>query len=195
MGRAQAPRGSQLLDHAHFHARRPTPRRRVTSSMKLRMKKMPRPLDLRRFSGARGSAISSGSKPSPWSSTRTISSPGSRRRREGELDGHQLVGVLAVAVLDRVDHRLAHGHADPVHAVFVEAGHLADVIADHLDEIQHVEVAVDLDPDRAAAGQHADVAPLAERRRARNRVESWRAEDARESATIVNRIRWKLRML
>ena len=51
-------------------------RRSVTSSMKLRMKKMPRPLDLRRFSGARGSATSSGSKPSPSSSTRTISSPG-----------------------------------------------------------------------------------------------------------------------
>ena len=34
-----------------------------TSSMKLRMRKMPRPLDLSRFSGARGSGRSSGSRP------------------------------------------------------------------------------------------------------------------------------------
>ena len=33
--------------------------------MKLRMKKMPRPLDLSRFSGASGSGSDSGSKPSP----------------------------------------------------------------------------------------------------------------------------------
>src|SRR5262249_17390538 len=38
---------------------------RLTSSMKLRMRKMPRPLDFSRFSGASGSAISSGSNPSP----------------------------------------------------------------------------------------------------------------------------------
>ena len=36
-----------------------------TSSIRLRMKKMPRPLDFSRFSGASGSAISTGSKPSP----------------------------------------------------------------------------------------------------------------------------------
>ncbi len=40
-------------------------RRCATSSMKLRMRKMPRPLDFRRFSGASGSATCSGSKPSP----------------------------------------------------------------------------------------------------------------------------------
>ena len=36
-----------------------------TSSMRLRMKKMPRPLDFSRFSGASGSAIATGSKPLP----------------------------------------------------------------------------------------------------------------------------------
>src|SRR5262249_24427006 len=36
-----------------------------TSSMKLRMRKIPRPLDFSRFSGASGFATSSGSKPSP----------------------------------------------------------------------------------------------------------------------------------
>ena len=87
------------------------------------------------------------------------------RRGEGELDGHQLFGMLAVAMLDGVDHRFPHGHADPVDAVFVHARHLSDVVADHLDEIQHVEIAVDLDPYRAAACQHADVAPLIEQQR------------------------------
>jgi len=68
-------------------------------------------------------------------------------------------------MLDRVDHRLTHGDADPVDAVFVEAGHLADVIAGDLHEIQHLEIAVDLNPDRAAAGHHAEMAPLATERR------------------------------
>jgi hypothetical protein len=42
--------------------------------MKLRMRKMPRPLDFSRFSGASGSASVSGSKPSPSSRTRIDSS-------------------------------------------------------------------------------------------------------------------------
>ena len=50
--------------------------RSCTSSMKLRMKKMPRPLDFRRFSGASGLATSSTSNPSPWSMTLTTSSVG-----------------------------------------------------------------------------------------------------------------------
>src|SRR5436190_9355959 len=46
----------------------------VTSSMKFRMRKMPRPLDFNRFSGASGLAMTSGSNPSPWSRTRMFSS-------------------------------------------------------------------------------------------------------------------------
>ena len=49
---------------------------RVTSSMKLRMKKMPRPLERSRFSGASGSATSTGSKPSPSSVMRITSAVG-----------------------------------------------------------------------------------------------------------------------
>ena len=107
------------------------------------------------FSGASGSATSSGSNPSPWSSTRTTSSRGSVDRGERELDGHQLAGILAVAVLDGVDDRLAHSDADPVDGVLVQAGQLADAVADDLHEVHHVEVAVDLHADGAAAGQHA----------------------------------------
>ena len=107
------------------------------------------------FSGASGSATSCGSNPSPSSSTRTTSSRGSAHRRERELHRHQLAVVFAVAVLDRVDDRLAHRHADPVDGVFVHAGELADAVADDLHEVDHVEVAVDLQADGAAAGQHA----------------------------------------
>ena len=84
-----------------------------------------------------------------------MSSRGLGDRREGELDGHELAVVFAVAVLDGVDHRLADGDADPVDRVLVEAGELADAVADDLDEVQHLEVAVDLQADGAAARQHA----------------------------------------
>ena len=126
-----------------------------TSSMKLRMKKMPRPLDLRMFSGASGSATSSGSKPSPWS--RDADDELGRRvgGGEGELDGDELVGMFAVAVLDGVDDRLADGDADPVDRILVEGGHLPHAIAEDLHEIHHVEEARDLQPDEAAARHHA----------------------------------------
>src|SRR5688572_26432800 len=80
---------------------------------------------------------------------------GVRCRRERELDGHHLLVVLAVAVLDGVDHRLADRDPDPVDRVLVEAGHLAETVADDLDEVQHLEVTVDLQHHRPAACQHA----------------------------------------
>src|SRR5262245_4360128 len=49
-----------------------------------------------------------------------------RLRGERELDGHELRGMLAVAVFDRVDDGLANGDANPVHRVFVEAGDLSE---------------------------------------------------------------------
>ena len=68
--------------------------------------------------------------------------------------------------------------------VLVEAGHLADAIADDLDEVQHVEVAVDLKPDGTAACQHADVTPLVHQRPgAQPGSWKWRADDAREFVT------------
>ena len=60
-------------------------------------------------------------------------------------------------MLDRVDDRLADGDADPVHRVFVQAGELTDAIAHDLHEVQHLEVAVDLQADGSAARQHAAV--------------------------------------
>ena len=115
--------------------------------MKLRIRKMPRPLLFSMFSGASGSATSSGSKPSPSSRTATVSPPVLRIVRRDELDVHQLALVVLVAVLDRVDHALADRDADPVHRVFVEAEPAAQVIADDLHEVEHVERTAELETD------------------------------------------------
>ncbi len=122
-----------------------------TSSMKLRMRKMPRPLDLSRFSGRAGRRPSPGSKPSPWSRTRIISSGTSDLRRGLELDEHVLRRVVPVAVLDGVDHRLADRDADPVQRVVVEADVARHVVADHLHEVEHLERAGELEPDDVLA--------------------------------------------
>ena len=70
-------------------------------------------------------------------------------------DENPFIGVHLVAVFDRVDDRLAHGDADPVHRVPIQAGQLAHAVADHLHEIQHLEVAVNLESDGTATCQHA----------------------------------------
>ena len=80
------------------------------------------------------------------------------QRRERELDGYELVGMLAISMLDRVDDRLAHGDADPVHGILVEPAEVGHAIADHLDEVQRIEIAWNLKSDRAAAFQHAGAA-------------------------------------
>ena len=122
--------------------------------MKLRMKKMPRPLDLSMFSGASGSATSLGLE--PLALVGDLDDELGRRvdRREGELDGDELAAILAVAVLDGVDHGLADGDADPVDRVLVEGGQLPHAIAEDLDEVHHVEEARNLQPYEAAAHRH-----------------------------------------
>src|SRR6266496_3120150 len=60
-------------------------RRNVISSMKLLMRKMPRPLALRRFSGASGSASVEGSKPHPSSRTRTAMPVQPAQRMRGRV--------------------------------------------------------------------------------------------------------------
>src|ERR1044071_6731239 len=68
-----------------------------------------------------------------------------------ELDEHMFGRVVPVAMLDGVDHRLAHRNADPVERVFVEADASSHVIAHNLYEIDHFEDAVEFEPDRPAA--------------------------------------------
>ena len=65
-------------------------------------------------------------------------------RREREFDRDQLGVVLAVAVLDGVDDRLADGDANPVDRILFELRQLADAVADDLDEFDHLVLAVDL---------------------------------------------------
>jgi hypothetical protein len=115
-------------------------------------------------------------------------------RGEGELHRHQFAGVFAVAVLDRVDDRLTHRDANPVDGVFVHAGELADAVADDLDQVDHIEVAVDLHPDGAAAGQHAGTRSPARLRPGANERRDTDTKCTRVS-NILNRIPPGVRML
>ena len=71
-----------------------------------------------------------------------MSSLGSSGRRKRELDGDELLRVLAIPVLHRIDHRFADGDADPVDGIIIEPAKVGHAVADQLDEVQHVEVAV-----------------------------------------------------
>ena len=78
---------------------------------------MPRPDVFKRFSGAKGSGIFSGSRPLPWSRMVMIRSSPVRLKRQP----HLLAGIVGVAVQDGVDGGLAHGHGNPHDLVIVEA--------------------------------------------------------------------------
>ena len=122
-------------------------RRSTISSMNVRMMKMPRPLDLRTFSGARGSGIVVGSNPGPSSRTR-IAIPAGAGITEGcELDVDVLALVVAVPVLDGVDHRLAHRDAHPMQGIVIETGQAPQVVACHLHEVEHFVGAVKIQTD------------------------------------------------
>ncbi len=90
--------------------------------MKLRMKKMPRPLDLRTFSGIE--RIANGVRIEALAFVEDLHDElfGPLARLEPELHRHLLVAVFPVAVLDGVDDRLADGHAHPVRRVLIQPG-------------------------------------------------------------------------
>src|SRR4051794_40221099 len=67
-----------------------------------------------------------------------------------ERGAHLLADVELVPVFDRVRHRLAHSHADPVGAVLVEARVLTQVLRDHLNQLDVLESAADGDLDPLA---------------------------------------------
>ena len=116
---------------------------------------MPRPLDLRMFSGSRQSATVVRVEPLALvpHADGEFRHVGLRRRLE--LDEHVLVRVAAVTVLDRVDHRLADGDAHPMERILVESDAARQVIADHLDEVEHLERACELEPDDVmTVGRH-----------------------------------------
>ena len=72
---------------------------------------------------------------------------GSRITQRRELDVDVLLLVVAVAMLDGVDHRLADGDAHPVQSIVIEAGQASEVIAGHLHEVEHFVGAVKLQTD------------------------------------------------
>jgi hypothetical protein len=63
--------------------------------------------------------------------------------------------VFDVPVLDRVDHRIAHGDTCPMYRVFVGPPCIASVVTQHLNEIQHIEITKTLKTDRLTNGKHA----------------------------------------
>src|SRR5262245_2267769 len=69
------------------------------------------------------------------------------RIERGEFDVDAFVFVVAVAVPDGVDDGVAHCDAHPVHGIIVEPCEASEVIAHHLDEIEHVEGAPEVEPD------------------------------------------------
>ncbi len=125
-------------------------RRSWTSSMKLRMRKMPRPLDFSRFSGSSGFATSLGIE-----ALALIADANRQLRhlaqRRPELDEHAFARVVAVAVFDGVDDRFANRDADPMHGVFVETDSTGQMVAHDLDEIQHLERAGEFEADKLMA--------------------------------------------
>ena len=145
--------GRQLLDHPHFHAAfRRLPQGNVVHEAA--HEEDAAPARLEEILG--GQRIGDFLDLEPLALIADEHDQFDRRlcRLERELDGDELVLVEPVAVLDRVDDRLAHGHADPVDGVLVEARHLTQMIAHHLNQVQHVEHAVDPEPDEAATVGH-----------------------------------------
>src|SRR5207249_8949220 len=55
------------------------------------------------------------------------------------FDEDVLARIVAIAVLDGVDDRLADGDADPMPRVLVEADAARQVVADHVNEVEHLE--------------------------------------------------------
>jgi hypothetical protein len=76
------------------------------------------------------------------------------RRVSEKIDDDALRFVVAVAVPDRVDHRLANRHANRIACVLVEAYAAGDVIADQLHEIELVERAREFQADDEVTTRH-----------------------------------------
>ena len=120
--------------------------------MKLRIRKIPRPLDFRMFSGASGIGDLFGIESLAFVLDANDELLGIVRRHRAELDDDALGFVVLIAVLDRIDDAFANRDAHPVERVVVQARHPAEVIADDLHEIQHVEGTAELDANSVRMG-------------------------------------------
>ena len=97
-----------------------------------------------------------GSKPGPSSRTR-MTMPEGRPASSGVNSTCTLFVLVAlVAMLDGIDDRLAHGDADPVQRLVVEPGEPPEMVARDLDEIEHLEGAVEIEMDAVSVGHQSD---------------------------------------
>ena len=72
-------------------------------------------------------------------------------RRTGigiELDEDPFAGVVLVSGRDGGYDRLPDGHAHPVHRIVIETHVPADMVADDLHQVEHLERAGELQPQR-----------------------------------------------
>jgi len=76
-----------------------------------------------------------------------------RVRRGGEDDADALALVPAIAVLDRIDYRLAHGDAQVMRGIVVEPRLLGGAGEDGLHHLDHLEAARDVELDGPDAGR------------------------------------------
>ena len=137
-GRGASSAAREPLHHAHFHpALRHPPERDIVHEVA--HEEDAAPARLEHVFGSERIGDASGSNPLPWSVTgrrarrrptsvraRTRSSRASRRRS-------RLPCLMALMTA------FAHGDADPVDGILVQAGHRAEPVAHKLDEVQQVE--------------------------------------------------------
>ncbi len=114
---------------------------------------MPRPLDLRRFSGAQRIGHRLGIEAGAFVTDADGDAAGALVVERRELDVHALAArrcALPCLMALMTDSRTA----TPTQwtRVVVESGHPSDVVADDLHEVEHVEGAVEVETDSVAAG-------------------------------------------
>ena len=134
------------LHHDDFHARLGA-RCRTTSSMKLRIRKMPRPLAFRMFSGASGSETMSRDRtPRPSSRTR-MTMPAASRVERRELDVHPLASSPALPCLMALMTDSRTATPTQCRASSSRPASAPEVIAHDLYEVEHLERAVEVEMD------------------------------------------------
>src|SRR5690606_21845993 len=163
--------GSELLDHAYFHpAFRPAAHDDIVHEAA--HEEDAASARLQDVLGGQGIGDFFGLEPFTLVDDADDELGGSDDGGDRELDHHELAVVFPVPMLDGIDDRLAHGHADPVDGVLVEPGEHREPVAGRLDHVEQFEVAGDFQPDGTAANRHQREPPAARRARGAGNVDN-----------------------